>query len=574
MANRSRLGAEQRAYLLHVCVARYDSSSGDASDEGAIPLQCYVCIRTFMGLSHTYTYSEAMYKKRFFKWKVRKNLNEPTRQALAVRVAARSRAGKPTVIWKDGKRWDEEHRLEKRILEEFIKGGLPIQDPAEIVVPMNYDCLTPTAEQHSEDPEPTVAENYDTGKDRHGLKDDYMDTNSQDPLLGNSGLDIDFDTDMDFDFSGSMLPEQEVSSTLLARRHDKNARCCTSTISHMQLSRPAAFENIIQQPNQNTCHTKAAPIYITPYNSEPPTKTFLQLCYTSCAFRVLGRYEDADHILWQASQIFTFMVSNIHDRLLACLSSIQVTLSLKRRADDAVRVLRSAKDAAQRFLSDSHPLVLCIEFMMWQASAGKACPEISLDMLRSIYTIFETQTRLFAPHPYAIWAGYELAWRLAFNETSINEKWEALHILNRIKGDSDLVLGVRHMQSIAILRTAARLLADLGYRFDAEQTMKEAHERTKIQFPRLHPYRLEGESRYATMLQCANQEDRAEQLYIQVALGRAEALGENHEYAKASKYDVLDFLDNDDRTGELQIFHKKLKEAVLKSRKHIFSRHR
>ena len=525
-------------------------------------------------LIYTNIDSEAMYKKRFYKWKVRKNLNESTRQALAVQVAARSRAGKSTVIWKDGKRWDKEHRLEKRILAEFNKGGLHIQNPEEIVVPINYDCLTPTAERLSESPEPAVEENGRFGKSTHGSENRFMYTSSQCHSLGNPGLGTDIDADMGFDFSVSKLPEQEASSTLLAQHQDQSACCRASTISHMPPLQTAAFQNVTQQPDPDRCHTVAAPIYITPCSSEPPTKTFLQLCYTSCAFRVLGRHEDADYILWQASQVFTLMVSNIHDRLLACLSSIQVTLSLERRANDAVRVLKTAKDAAQHFLSESHPLVISIEFMMWQASGGKACPEISLDMLRNICTIFETQTRAFAPHPYAIWAGYELAWRLAFKETSIEEKWEALSILNRIRADSELVLGVRHLQSIAILRTTARVLADLGYPFDAEQTMKEAHERTKIQFPRLHPYRLEGESRYAMMLRCANQEDRAEQLYIQVALRRAEVLGENHEYAKASKYDVLDFLDNDDRTGELQIFHKKLKEAVLKSRKHIFSRHR
>ena len=274
----------------------------------------------------------------------------------------------------------------------------------------------------------------------------------------------------------------------------------------------------------------------------------------------MGRDQAAEHKLWQASQVFSSLVQNLHEHLLACINTLCISLFLERRCNDAVDILGRAKDAAQAALGESHPVVLSISNMMWEASGANRCPEVGIDKMRAISEPFRSAWS--CRHPFTILADYKLAWRLAMGETSTDEKFEALQILSRIQTDADMGLGSQDMLPIAIITTKARVLEALDNVYGAQTTMAKGIRRMWSSYPSLHPYRLEGQSRHADLLRATGQTYRAEQVFIQVALGRAEVFGPNHQYSRASKHDVLTFLSDSSRDQELQAFNEQMVQAI------------
>ena len=314
------------------------------------------------------------------------------------------------------------------------------------------------------------------------------------------------------------------------------------------------------QTNQDLSYGTISPLYCLHPSLDSPTDAFVDYCYTSCGLRVARKEQDAVYTLWQASQVFKVLVRNLHEELLACINTICISLFMQRRGDDAVVVLGNAKEAAQDSLHASHPIVVSIANMMWEASRTNAHLEVSIDKMREI--VMELRSTWGHRHSYTLLAEYKLAWRLAMSETSTDEKVESLRILSRMQTNANLGLGSQDLLPIAIIVTKARVLEVLGNVHRAQTTMARAIKRMEVKLPSLHPYRLEGQSRHADLLRDTGQEHEAEQALLKAALGRAEALGADHPYSKASKHDVLNFLDTGCRDQKLQHFEEQFALAA------------
>ena len=457
-----------------------------------------------------------MYKKRFKKWKICKNTNREMKVALCAEM--RRRGGRPTIIQKDGRLWNKEHTLTRAKLGNLDEVELAAEHVTALELPAGYACVTPPAESTNstyadQDEQNSVAcQNEDTGL----AASDSVDTGYS---HGGSFGTTEFDS----------LPSDDYNLTPLAALKAHTHSTIPRLTYHSQL--------------------RLAPL----------SGIFLASCYQSCTLWTSGQHEDAGHALGKASEVFALMVDDFDEQLLACVNKMSVYLCMQERLDDAVRILKAAHLTARLKLAEFHPIVLSIEVMLWQASKRKACAEIPLHMMRTMYRLYITGWS--AQHPYTIGAGYKLAWRLALTATSVDDKREALKILNDIQADADLKLGCQDLQSVGILMTKARVLEDLGDAFRAKETMAEGIKRMEIRYPCLNPYLLEGQSRFADLLRATGQESLAEKYYIQVALGRTELLGGDHAFSKASIHDVWAFLDATTRESELQVFNNGLVQA-------------
>lgn len=283
-------------------------------------------------------------------------------------------------------------------------------------------------------------------------------------------------------------------------------------------------------------------VYTLAPSPEPLPEVFMAFCYTTCTHRATNQHQVAEDALQRALKVMALMAQNFHEQLLACINTVSISLFMQRKGDEAVAVLESA--CCQCYNTDGN-------------DANHS------DVFRSGWG---------GRHPYTILAEYKLAWRLAMSETSIDEKVEALRKLSRIKDDADMALGPQDLLSIAIITTKARVLEALGDITEAERMMANSVRSMGTRYPLLHPYRLEIRSRHANLLRVTGQEYEAEQAFMEVALGRAEALGADHQYSKASKHDVFGFLDTGYRNQELQAFNEQYDRAIKrsKSRRPVF----
>ena len=423
-----------------------------------------------------------MYKKRFKKWKICKNTSRKMKVALCAEM--KRRGGRPTIIRKNGRLWNKEHTLTRAKLEELSEADLAA---ATFELPPGWACATPSAESCS---------------------DTY---NSQD----------------------------EQKSTVSGKQHNVSAAGQTfdAGYTHRMSFGTTDFESLFSAqhsfpPSTVTLpyldHFSLSPLYNPPLEPEPRSGVYLPFCYISCTLYASEQHQEARHVLEKASKVFASMVDHCDKDLLTCVSRVSVYLTMQERPDDAVRLLTAAHSTARLKLADFHPVVLSIEVILWQASKRRACAEIPLHMMRTLYNAFLIGWS--AQHPYTIGAGYKLAWRLARTATSGDDKREALGILNNIRADADTKLGTQDLQSVGILMTKARVLKHLGNLPESEMTMADGIRRMEFQYHSLDPYQLEIQSRFADLLRATEQHHQAKQVYIRVALGRAEVLGGEHPF--------------------------------------------
>jgi len=288
-------------------------------------------------------------------------------------------------------------------------------------------------------------------------------------------------------------------------------------------------------------------------------KAFSSLCNLFCIYRGQNRHQEADYTIRQAYRIYDSLIKERHEQALACLHLVLNVLFVHNRTEEAKEILQGARGVAVRHLDDEDPIVVTINFMIQQSASTVMESGIDVNTLRKVYRQFVDTESL--EHPFTLLAGYNLAWRLAMDEDAL---FEAYHILSTLQQLAERCLGKAHPQLIAILTTKARAIHDLGRLVEGERAMSEAMKSVAHGYHVLHPYHLEAKRRHAAMLSDIGQVELAQHKLKEVAIGRVEVLGPEHEFSRASVIDVRAFLSDDAREQELQKFEADLTQATKK----------
>ena len=387
-----------------------------------------------------------MYKSRLKEWGAEKYTKDASMATLRSWSLARRLIGKETSITKHGKPWDQ-HKLaryekRKRLTE---KDGLTQSVTTASVAP-GYACVTPPAESSWDAPGTEIRQL------RYAI-----------PAPGTLYTTCE---PKDARHSVHDRADMMFSTSLFQAVPDANA---PYTLNVAFETSSSANEEKLRNAGQHI-NTNLPAFNISP-SLEPPPKIFLEFCYQSCTLNAQCQPQDAHYAAWQAFQVFGSMIVNGHEYALASLNVMHVVLFMQRKGGQAVELLKGAKEAALLYLGASDPIVISIDFMMWQASGSTESRGIDPNLLRRVYHVFKM--RPSARHPYTILAGYKLAWLLATNETAMHEKLEALVILSTLQSDADETLGQLHMQSISVTTIRAQVLLRLGSEMEAERTMAE-----------------------------------------------------------------------------------------------------
>ena len=296
--------------------------------------------------------------------------------------------------------------------------------------------------------------------------------------------------------------------------------------------------------------------------SDLQPEAFLSFCYLACILHCQGQDQGASAVASKAFKIYETLIKQEHEQALACLNLVLAVLCVYGQNLFAVDLLKNAHQTALRHLHKESSIIVTINFMVQQASRTVMQCGITHARLRVVYDDFKESRSL--RHPYTLLAGYNLAWRLALDGDGGLE--EANNLLSELQGAAEQTFSKAHMQTIAILTTKARVLSELHHRNKAEELMSEAIRRIEVAYPAKHPYALEAKRRHSIFLYAVNRTSAAEKRLTEVALGRVEVLGLEHNFSKESVKDVEGFLCARGREGEHREFTAKLAEAVSQSR--------
>jgi hypothetical protein len=547
-----------------------------------------------------------MYKTRFKSWGVIKYNPEAIMAALARNIENRKRHGKRTLIYKNQAPFSR-----AKIASHLKKKGMTLDQllrkvPSDASMPAGFICMTPPPEQLDNAPcsitsastpdqvgvtqtPPTSGGDTGLSSSEHiptpqstpknaqeesqppallptveaGLPTNVYSWTMADPM-DDFGLDLFQTTGQGFenpaadhfhqasivDVSGEALflssPNTFPSSDVL----DMNLHMSMSTC----MEEPDSYQPL-------RCNQAGATQQPWPVSYDPQPEVFVSFCYLACILHGQGQQEGAGNVASEAFKIYQSLIKKEHEQALACLNLVLAVLFMYGQSLFAVDILKNAHKAALCHLHKESPIITTINFMVQQASRTVMHCGISPARLRVVYDDFRESRSL--KHPYTLLAGYNLAWRLAFDDTDGFE--QAQNLLSELQGAAEDTFGRAHMQTIAILTTKARILHDLKHRHEAEKLMSEAIDRIEMRYPAKHPYALEAKRRHSILLYAVNKISMAERRLIEVALGRVQVLGPEHTFSKESMKDVEGFLYAPGREAELGAFMEDLAKATAKS---------
>lgn len=299
----------------------------------------------------------------------------------------------------------------------------------------------------------------------------------------------------------------------------------------------------------------------------PEWETFARCCYRSCILRESGRDKEADTLNERANSIFDSLVKQAHDWSLACLHLVLGVLVIYGRSEEAKRLLQRARDVALRYHGATNPFIMTINFMIQQAADTVRESRTSVRELQDVYESFWHE--LSPRHPFTLLAGYHVVWRITIDDDEDEKQtsfWHAYHLLRTLQADAEKTMEQTHPQYISILTTMARTMCKLKNIKEGLEIMEKAVRLTAERHSALLPYHLEVKRKYAAMLDDSGQGAQAEEIWQEVALGRAEILGSDHPISKETTEGVEDFLSESGRESELQYFRQRLAVASNKHR--------
>jgi hypothetical protein len=285
---------------------------------------------------------------------------------------------------------------------------------------------------------------------------------------------------------------------------------------------------------------------------------FIALCFLYCI--LLGRNcrDSAKAALAQAFEIFQALIVEEHREVLACLNLVLTVLFVHGQNDLAVMLLDQGRTVALWHLDENSPVVISISFMISQASSTAKNWSNNITMLRSVY--LDSKDHRGPSDPISVTTGYHVAWCLAMDPST---RMEALELLTTLRPVSEKALGERHMQTIAIMNTQARVLFHLCRFLEAEELMAQAMARIQLSgFHDCHPFHLEAKRRHAIFLEAAGKIDSAISNRIQVALGRVRVLGPKHQFSRSSIYDAEKALFEGNQNEQLKTFRSQVKKYL------------
>jgi tetratricopeptide (TPR) repeat protein len=260
-----------------------------------------------------------------------------------------------------------------------------------------------------------------------------------------------------------------------------------------------------------------------------------------------GQSEFSTRSLTEAATVFEDMLTRRDDLVFTALHLMVTILHMHDQSEIAESIVGSAAAVAQRLLKPEDPIRLTLE---WEAAAaGLGLDESGLgsQMLRQVYTDFETELTL--SHPWTIAALSNLAWMLLYEGSYVDEGvdpqpiyTEAADLLQKGYVASCASLGSAHMQSITALTTLARAQSNLGEDDKAIETYTKAIRDCRYTLGRSHPFRLEAKRRLALMYEKKGQKEKMEPLYWDVLRGRVAMLGRHHPFTEGAKDDLITLL--------------------------------
>lgn len=286
-------------------------------------------------------------------------------------------------------------------------------------------------------------------------------------------------------------------------------------------------------------------------------KTFVKLSIWYCSLRNEGMYDQADAIASEAGQTYAYILFQQHTHALTSLNTVLIMLLLYGRSSEAIELMRRAREAAKTLFPEMHPIILIMEYFMFQA-AGKF-ETMPVSQLAQAYNFF--CNGLGQDHPYTLVAGYLLAWRNAADNTDVIGMLHAVQLLCKLQLAADVRLGRYHLLSIAILNTKARVQHALKMLPDAITNMETVLSRMQATHDGNHPYLLDARSRYAAVLFAAYRDDEAESEYVASVLGQAELFGVEAQATQRSLREIGTFFVTTERTESASDFYIKLAAA-------------
>ena len=298
-------------------------------------------------------------------------------------------------------------------------------------------------------------------------------------------------------------------------------------------------------------HLASGPLYHIS-NAKNLGHAFVSSCFQWSDLSSTGTYEVAKGAFAHAIEIFKDLLLQNNPYLLTCLDAVLLMLETHDRLDGATTLFIRAKDAALKHLQSSdHAVISVIEIMLLQANKATGRHHAqAVSRLRKAREYFLEHTS--SPrHPLVLITTHKLAWCLAMNQSTPDDKKEALYLLQHLQLDSDQTLTPKHRQSISIAMTKARVHRALGHRalwhhHAALSAMSEGLERMRLTFSIVHPYYASAQSQYARWLFSMHDDaldDAAEKAYLVAANGRFVYFGPDHPLSRKSFQDLSDFFE-------------------------------